>query len=50
MTYSEVKNDFYGIEVAATNLGITVGVAMLKCQYLLPIELHICGNKAYLTF
>jgi hypothetical protein len=54
MTYSELKNDFYGIEVDATELGITYGVTMLKCrikpQYLLPIEIHICGNNAYLIF
>lgn len=54
MTYSELKNDFYGIEVEATQLGIMLGVTMLKCkvkpQYLPPIEIHICGNNAYLTF
>lgn len=54
MTYSELKNDFYGIEVEATKLNIKQGILMLQCkikpQYLLPIEIHICGNNAYLTF
>lgn len=54
MTYRELKEDFYGVEVDADELGITLGITMLKCKikpkYLLPIEIHICGNKAYLTF
>jgi hypothetical protein len=54
MTYSELKDDVYGIEVEATELGIKLGVTLLKCkikpQYLLPIEIHICGNNAYITF
>lgn len=54
MTYSELKNDYYGIEVDANELCIKLGVTMLKCrvkpQYLLPIEIHVCGNKAYLIF
>lgn len=54
MTYKELKEDFYGVEVEANKLGISLGITMLKCkikpQYLLPIEIHICGNNAYLTF
>lgn len=54
MTYSELKNDCYGIEVDANELCIKLAVTMLKCrikpQYQLPIEIHICGKNAYLTF
>lgn len=54
MTYSELKDDQYGIEVEATELGIMCAVTMIKCkikpQYLLPIEIHVCGNNAYLIF
>lgn len=54
MTYNELKNDYYGIEVEANELQILYGVTMLKCrvkpQYLIPIEIHVCGNKAYLLF
>ena len=54
MTYKELKEEFYGVEVEAHKLDITLSIKMLKCkikpQYLIPIEIHICGNKAFLTF
>ncbi len=54
MTYNELKKEFFGLEVDADKLGITLVITMLKCKikpkYLRPIEIHICGNKAYLTF
>lgn len=53
MTYREVKQNFYGVKLKSNVGDITIGLLMLmtmvKPEYRSNLELHICGNEAYIT-
>lgn len=52
MTYKQQKAN-YGMEVDATTIEISIALTfllnMIKPQYHKNLEIHICGNKAYIT-
>ena len=53
MTYREVKRNFYGVKIRSNVGDITIGMltlmTMVKPEYLSNLQLHICGDEAYIT-